>query len=80
MEINILYTSDKDEHRKTATMVRKAVKNLGISARIFEIESEYSFPRVVVNGFDLVGAEMPRNGPPRLSYDMIVRGLEQTAW
>ncbi len=81
MEINILYSKNNAEHKKAATFVRKAVKNLGIRAKIVERDSTMSIPRVVVNGFDLIGSTDKNAGNfPEISYDYIEQALERTAW
>jgi hypothetical protein len=83
MEISIIYSKDKPEHRKTATFVRKAVKNLGLAATIIERESKMALPRVVVDGFDLInGLNEPalKSKEHEVSYELIEKALEQNAW
>ncbi len=79
MEINIIYSKNKADHIRAAGFVREAVRNLGISATIHEWETKVKSPQVVVDGFDLIGPQLttPRM---KLSYDAIVKALEQTAW
>ena len=83
MEISILYSKDKPEHKRTATFVRKAVKNLGIAATIIERESTMALPRVVVDGFDLINGlteSARKNKNKEISYELIEKALEQNAW
>ncbi|RKX23240.1 MAG: hypothetical protein DRP51_00910 [Candidatus Zixiibacteriota bacterium] len=81
MEINILYPKDRPESQKTATLVKKAVRNLGISARITEQETGMSAPRIVVDGFDLMtGFENDQDTRATLSYKVIEKALERSAW
>ncbi len=81
MEISILYPRDKSGSLKTTTFVKKAVKNLGISARITEQETGTSTPRIVVDGFDLMtGFENNQNTKTELSYKVIEKALERSAW
>ena len=81
MEINILYPRDKAGSLKTAAFVKKAVRNLGISARITEQETGTSVPRIVVDGFDLMtGFENDQNSKTELSYKVIEKALERSAW
>ncbi|UCD16794.1 MAG: hypothetical protein JSV44_10090 [Candidatus Zixiibacteriota bacterium] len=79
MEINILYSKSRADHLRAAAFVKEAVKNLGISATINEWESKLPSPQVVVDGFDLINAEM-KVSKTALSYDLIEKALEQTAW
>jgi hypothetical protein len=82
MDINIIYSKDNEEHLKTALLVRKAVKNLGIRANITETEAAMPSVKVVVNGFDLLnsgGDKAGRSGSP-VSYTYIENALERTAW
>ena len=78
MEINIFYSKKDAKQQKAAALVRRAVKNLGISARIYERESQLESPRVVVDGFDLIAQPGPKQQV--FSYDLIEQALEQTAW
>lgn len=87
MEINILYPKDKSGNLKTVTFVKKAVRNLGISARITEQETGTSVPRIVVDGFELMtGFEIEKNEgkdqttKTELSYILIEKALERSAW
>jgi len=81
MEINILYPKGKSGNPKTVTFVKKAVRNLGISARITEQKTGTSVPRIVVNGFDLMtGFEDGQNSTTELSYAIIEKALERSAW
>jgi len=81
MEINILYSKNKSGNLKTVTFVKKAVRNLGISARITEQKTGMSVPRIVVDGFDLMtGFESDQNGKTELSYQVIEKALERSAW
>ena len=82
MEISILYSKDRAGHIKTATLVKKAVKNLGISARITEQETGMSIPRILVDGFDLLGENNGRTPKKQIdfSYDLIEKALERSAW
>lgn len=87
MEINILYPKDRSGNQKTVTFVKKAVKNLGISAKITEQETGTSVPRIVVDGFDLMtGFEYKNNETidqkeeTELSYKIIESALERSAW
>ena len=87
MEISILYPKDKAGNLKTTTFVKKAVRNLGISARITEQETGMSTPRIVVDGFDLMtGFEnekneiINQNEKTELSYKVIEKALERSAW
>lgn len=77
MEINILYSKDNADHLKTANNVRKAVKNLGMSATIIERNTSHETPQVVVDGYDLI---FPENGRASLSFEKIRAALEQSAW
>ena len=87
MEINIIHPKDKSANLKTITFVKKAVKNLGISARISEQKTGTSVPRIVVDGFDLMtGFEHEnnekniQNEETELSYRLIEKALERSAW
>ncbi len=81
MEINILYPKGKSGNLKTVTFVKKAVQNLGISARITEQKTGTSVPRIVVDGFDLMtGFELDKNGKIEFSYEVIEKALERSAW
>lgn len=82
MEIGLFYSRKNSSHRRTATFVKKAVKNLGISAKIIECDSQMSFPKIVVDGFDLTSQLRKSTGEPgsSISYDMVEKALEQTAW
>ncbi|MCP4705912.1 MAG: hypothetical protein GY865_15035 [candidate division Zixibacteria bacterium] len=84
MEISILHPKGKAENQKTVTFVKKAVRNLGISARITEQETGMSAPRIVVDGFDLMtGFENDtsnNNETTELSYKLIETALERSAW
>jgi len=79
MEINLIYSTKNAEQIKAARFVREAVKNLGISACITELDSIIPKPRVVVNGFDLL-KDSTQSKPDGLSYEQIEQALEQTAW
>ncbi len=79
MEINLVYSRKNTEQQRAIGFVRQAVKNLGISATIVECDLVIPRPKVVVNGFDLINdTELPGNS--RLSYELIEKALEQTAW
>jgi hypothetical protein len=84
MEISILYSRKNGSHRKTAEIVRKAVRNLGIMAEITEWDSKNGLTRIIVDGYDLTTQLMkPGNGAGAggaISYDSIVKALERTAW
>ena len=82
MEISILYSKDKAAHVRTVSFIRKAVKNLGISARITEQETGMSFPRVMVDGFDIFNnlGEEVKNHPAEIPYKVIEKALERSAW
>lgn len=84
MEIGIFYSMNNSEHRKAADFVRRAVKNLGIQATITEMDSNSSFPRLVVDGYDLSNLLRKRQNKgkrvPVVSYDQVERALESTAW
>jgi len=82
LEIRILYSKDKAGSQKTASFVKKAVKNLGISARITEQQTGMSVPHVVVNGFDLLNGLLDKTDgtPSEFSYDLIEKALERSAW
>lgn len=80
MEIGLFYSKNNAEHRNKADIIKKAVRNLGLSATIIEVESGKPNPKLVINGFDLSASlEKPfKNG--RNSYDAIVKLLEKSAW
>ena len=81
MEINIIYPKGKSGNPKTVTLVKKAVRNLGISARITEQKTGTSVPRIVVDGFDLMtGFEDDQKTSAELSYTLIEKALERSAW
>ena len=84
MEIGIFYSMKNSEHRKAADFVRRAVRNLGIHATITELDSDSSFPRLVVDGYDLSNLLRRKqdkdNRAPLVSYDQVERALESTAW
>ena len=82
MEIGIFYSRKNISHQKAAAIVRKAVKNLGIMAKITEREAKNSFPRIIVDGFDLTTQlRKPGNGSGNLiTYDSVLKALERTAW
>jgi hypothetical protein len=82
MEIGLFYSKQNSRHRQAATFVKKAVRNLGISATIFERDSKMAFPRLVVDGFDLTGKlARPANGTDTpISYEMVEKIIESTAW
>ena len=66
---------------KTVIYVKKAVRNLGISARITEEQTGTSIPRVVVDGFDLMtGFDNDQDTAQELSYQVIEKALERSAW
>ena len=79
MEISILHPKDKTKNKKTVTLVKKAVKNLGISAKITVQETRMSAPRIVVDGFDLMTG-FENNQKSELSYKLIETALERSAW
>jgi hypothetical protein len=83
MQIEIFYSKSNADHLKAVSFVREAVQNLGISATINEREVDMPTPRVMVNGFDLIGSfkrEIGRNGHLNFSYEQVAKILEQTAW
>ena len=82
MEIGLFYSKANSRHRQAATFVKRAVKNLGISATIFERDTKMSFPRLVVDGYDLTNLlKKLSNGPDApISYEMIEKIIERTAW
>jgi len=67
---------------KAAKFVKRAVKNLGISATITERDLKTASPHLVVNGFDLTGLlKNPVNGHGKgISYDRVEKIIEETAW
>lgn len=82
MEIHILQPiKGKSGNKNTVTYVKKAVRNLGISAIITEKQTGTSVPRVVVDGFDLMtGFEIDGTETTELSYQVIEKALERSAW
>lgn len=80
MEIGYFYSKQNSDHRRKATIIRKAVKNLGLSATITEGETKLPFPRLVINGIDLSKALEKPIENTRLAYDNIVKLLEKSAW
>jgi hypothetical protein len=83
MQIEIFYTKSNADHLQAATFVKEAVRNLGISAIITERDSLVTSPRVVVNGYDLMNSvkKSPgKNNRLLLSYESVVKALEQSAW
>jgi hypothetical protein len=82
MEIGILYSKKNSSRRQTVEIVRKAVRNLGIMAEITEMDSKNGLTRIIVDGYDLTTQLIkPGNGAGgSITYDSIVRALEQTAW
>jgi len=85
MEIGLFYSMQNSEHRKAVSLVKKAVRNLGIQANITEMDSVLPTPRILVDGFELPGffdrsGKKPAPKPSRLSYDQIEQALESTAW
>jgi hypothetical protein len=82
MEIHILQPiKGESGNKNTVTFVKKAVRNLGISARITEKQTGTSVPRIVVDGFDLMtGFENDQNKKTELSYQVIEKALERSAW
>ena len=82
MEIGIYCSSKNTGHQKTAAIIRKAVRNLGIMARITEHDAKNGFPKIIVDGFDLtLQLRQPGNaaGGP-INYDSVLKALERTAW
>ena len=82
MEISILYSKDKVGDVQAAAFVKRAVKNLGISALITEQQTGMSAPQVLVNGFNLlnnvdIGASKKKS---EFSYEAIEKALERSAW
>ena len=51
MEIALFYSKENSDHLKAANLVKKAVKNLGISATITERDVQMPDPQIIVNGF-----------------------------
>jgi len=82
MEIGILYSRKNRSHLKTAEIVRKAVKNLGITAKITERDAINGLPRIIVDGYDLTTQLLKAgNGTGNsITFDSIVKALERTAW
>jgi hypothetical protein len=82
MEIRLFYSKQNSRHRQAAKFVKKAVRNLGISATIVERDSKMAFPRLVVDGFDVSGMlAKPTNGSDTpISYEMVEKIIERTAW
>ncbi len=82
MEIALFYSKENSDHLKAANLVKKAVKNLGISATITERDVQMPDPQIIVNGFDFrTLLEKPRSGSgTKLSYDSVLKALESTAW
>jgi len=82
MEIALIYSKGNTDHLKTANLVRKAVRSLGISATITEVETDTPSPQLVVDGFDLTGLlEQPGRGTgDEISYDSVLKLLESIAW
>jgi hypothetical protein len=82
MEIGIFYSKSNQDHRRTAGMIKKAAKNLGLSVSIIEGNDRRTDPLLVVNGID-VSNSLPKpsakNGVQR-AYDSIVQLLERSAW
>jgi hypothetical protein len=80
MEIGIIYSKKDSNQRHKVTIIKKAVKNLGLSATIVEGDRVVSQPQLVVNGFDVSGAlERPKKDSNNI-YDTIVQILEKSAW
>ncbi len=82
MEIGLVYSKDNSDHRRTAMFVKRAAKNLGLSAKITEHDQVTQSPQLVVNGFDMSGLleKQSKGSGKKITYDSIVRALEQTAW
>ena len=82
MEIGIFYSRKNSSHQKTADIVRKAVRNLGIMANITERDAKNGLPRIIVDGYDLTAQLLkPGNSTGKsITYDSIVKALERTAW
>ena len=82
MEIGIYCSSKNTGHHKTAEIIRKAVRNLGIMAKITERDAQNGIPRIIVDGFDLtMQLRKPGNGAGSpINYDSVVKALERTAW
>ncbi|PKK83745.1 MAG: hypothetical protein CVT49_06920 [candidate division Zixibacteria bacterium HGW-Zixibacteria-1] len=82
MEIALFYSKENSDHLKAANLVKRAVRNLGISAMITERDTLTPDPRIVINGFDLVNLiEQPGKGSgAKFSYDSVLKALESTAW
>lgn len=82
MEIGLSYSRNDSFHCKTVSFVKKAVENLGILATITERDTKKSFPQLIVDGFDVSNLlRKSKNGPNSLiSYDLIEKILERTAW
>jgi hypothetical protein len=82
MDIAILYSSNDASHQKAAEVIKKAVENLGILAKITERDAKTGFTRIFVNGFDLTTQfRNPGNGKEgAITYDSVVKALERTAW
>jgi hypothetical protein len=82
MEIGLFYSRKNSEHRKAASFVKKAVRNLGLNATITEMDSQIPLPRLLVDGYDLSAllAFAGENAASQISYDQIEKALESTAW
>ncbi|MEW5923010.1 MAG: hypothetical protein AB1746_03395 [Candidatus Zixiibacteriota bacterium] len=82
MEIALFYSKENSDHLKAANFVKRAVRNLGISATITERDTPMPDPKIVINGFDLYNLlEQPgKGGGTKLSYDSVLKALESTAW
>lgn len=82
MEIGIFYSRKNTSHQKAAAIVRKAVRNLGIMAKITERDAKNGIPRIIVDGFDLTSQlRKPGSGAGNsITYDSVVKALERIAW
>lgn len=82
MEISLLYSSDNSGHCQVAGFVKRAVENLGISARIIETDSKTQYPKIVVDGFDLLNnlSNLKNGQPISVPYKTVEELLEKTAW
>jgi hypothetical protein len=81
MEIGLFYSKSNAEHQKMASLVKRAIKNLGILAHITEMESPISSLKLFVDGFDLTSLlkKSDKDSAP-VTYDLVERALEKVIW
>jgi len=80
MEIALFYSKKNSEHLYAADLVKKAVKNLGISAKITERDIQSTNPKFVVDGYDLNSLLGQSESGIQLSYDSVLKVIESNAW